>query len=190
MQKELLKKENIREDLLKVIEERKDIHWEWRLCYIAPLISLALLICLVWCQPWLGLLVFLPAVYHIVRLILALREIRARKKEILTQLDRGDLTISEEVLSHIAEENVHEPHRGFRHAHSTKMVHTYYFRSGASWRKCATEKHYAWSKLYNLSPAGLENTSVAGNTFYYVRLQSDGDIGYIYNKKMFVYKEG
>ena len=189
MQKEILKKENIREDLLKVIEERKDIEWEWRLCYIVPLISLALLICLVWGQPWLGLLTFLPAVYHIVRLILALRESSARKEEILIQLERGDLTISEEVLSHIAEENVYEPHRGFRRAHSTKMVHTYYFLSGASWRKCAAETHYAWSKLYSLSPAGLENTSVAGNVFYYVRLQSDGDIGYIYNKNFFEYRE-
>ena len=189
MQKELLKKENIREDLLKVIEERKDIHWEWRLCYIAPLISLALLICLIWCQPWLGLLAFLPAVYHIVRLVFALRENRTREKELLSRLERGDLTISEEVLSHIAEETVYEPHVGHRRAHSLKTVQIYYFQSGASWRHHPVEKHYAWSKLYNLSPAGLENTSVAGNVFYYVRLQSDGDIGYIYNKNFFEYRE-
>ncbi len=189
MQKEILKKENIREDLLKVIEERKNIHWEWRVCYIAPLISLALLICLVWGQPWLGLLAFLPAVYHIVRLFLALRESRTHKKELLTQFDRGDITISEEVLSHIALETVYEPHAGSRRARSAKIVHIYYFRSGASWRNYPVEKHYAWSKLYDMSPKGLENTSVAGDAFYYVRLQSDGEIGYVYNKKLFEYRE-
>ena len=189
MQKEILRKENIREDLLKVIGKRKDVVGEWRLCYIVPLISLALIICFVWHQPWLGLLAFLPAVYHIVRLVLALRESRTREKELLSRLERGDLTISEEVLSHIAEETVYEPHVGHRRARSVKTVQIYYFRSGASWRHYPVEKHYAWSKLYNLSPEGLENTSVAGNVFYYVRLQSDGDIGYIYNKNFFEYQE-
>lgn len=190
MTKEIVRNENIREDLIKVIEERDDIQWEWRLCYIVPFASLALMICFLLPNVWLGLVAFLPAVYHVVRLIWELRRSRARKKEIRIRIERGDLTVSEEILSHIAEETVYEPHRGHRRSHMANLAYVFYFQSGASWRHYPVKKHYAWSKVYDLTPQGLENTSVAGDTFYYIRLQSDGDIGYIYNKKMFVYKEG
>ena len=189
MTKEILRKENIREDLLKVIRERNDIQWEWRLSYIVPLATLALIFWFAWPMPWLGLVVFFPSVYHIFRLVQKLRMSHAHKKELMSQFERGDLSISEEVLSHISEETVYEPHQGHRRAHTTKLVHIFYFQSGASWRHHPVEKHYAWSKLYDLSPEGLENTSVAGDAFYYVRLQSDGEIGYVYNKKLFEYME-
>lgn len=188
MQKEILRKENIREDLLKVIEERKNIHWEWRLYYIIPTTIVALAVGFL-LAPWWGFAVYLIAAYHIVYLVQELRVNRAHKKKLLTQIERGDISISEEVLSHIALETVYEPHAGRRRARSAKIVHIYYFRSGASWRNYPVEKHYAWSKLYDMSPKGLENTSVAGDAFYYVRLQSDGEIGYVYNKKLFEYRE-
>lgn len=192
MQKEILRKENIREDLLKVIEERKNIHWEWRLYYIIPTTIVALAVGFL-LAPWWGFAVYLIAAYHIVYLVQELRVNRAHKKKLLTQIERGDISISEEVLSHIAVENVYEPHAGHRRGshryNSTKPVSFFYFRSGASWRECSAEKHYTWSKLYDMSPKGLENTSVAGDVFYYVRLQSDGEIGYVYNKKLFEYRE-
>lgn len=187
MTKEIVRNENIREDLLRVIQEKDSIQWEWRLCYIVPCAMAALVVCFAWPNVWLGLAAFLPTVYHIVRLIWELRRSRARKKEIQTQIERGNLCVSEEILSHIAEETVYEPHRVQRRM--AELVRVFYFQSGTSWRHPRVEKHYVWSKVYDLSPAGLENTSVAGDTFYYIRLQSDGDIGYIYNKKMFTYRE-
>ena len=189
MTKEIVRNENIREDLLKVIEERDDIQWEWRLCYIVPFATAALCVGFLFSSVWLGLAASVPTVYHIVRLVWELRRSYARKKEIRIRIERGDLTVSEEILSHIAEETVYEPHRGHRRSHMANLAYVFYFQSGASWRHYPVKKHYAWSKVYDLTPQGLENTSVAGDTFYYIRLQSDGDIGYIYNKNFFEYRD-
>ena len=48
-------------------------------------------------------------------------------------------------------------------------------------------KHYAWSKLYSMSDRGIYNTSVAGDTFYIVRLKGDDTrrVLEFYNAKLF-----
>ena len=191
MKKEILRKENVREDLLKAIEKRDAIRWEWRMCYIGPLVAGSLVMMLCFFQYWwLGLLTLLPVIYHAACLVLDLRKNRKITAALKDSLERDEISVSEEILSHIAEEAVYEPHRHGRGSRSMKAVHVFYFRSGASWRHYEVDRHYGWSREFHMTPAGLENTSVAGDTFYFVRLQSDGDVGYIYNKKLFEYKEG
>lgn len=191
MKKEILRKENIREDLLKAIEQRNAVRWEWRMCYIGPLVAGSLVMMLCFFQYWwLGLLTLVPAVYHAVFLVRDLQKNRKITAALRDSLERDEISVSEEILSHIAEEAVYEPHRRGRGARSMKAVQVFYFRSGASWRHYEVAKHYGWSKEFHMTPAGLENTSAAGDAFYFIRLQSDGDVGYIYNKKLFEYKEG
>ena len=104
-------------------------------------------------------------------------------------LQRGDISISIEELSHITRETIHEPHfvrsgTRIRRA-STREVTMYYFMSGGSWRCPNLSKHYEWSKEYYLSSQGLENISIQGDKFYYVALQGHHDISYVYPCKLF-----
>ena len=48
-------------------------------------------------------------------------------------------------------------------------------------------QYYAWSELYSMSHRGIYNTSVAGDTFYIVRLKGDADqrVMEFYNTKLF-----
>ena len=186
MTKEILKNENIREDLLRVIQEKDSIQWEWRLCYIVPCAMAALVVCFAWPNVWLGLAAFLPTVYHIVRLIWELRRSRARKKEIQTQIERGNLCVSEEILSHIAEETVYEPHPGLRGSRATKQVHMLYFESGGSFRIPNVARHYSWSKEYYISTRGLMNITCSGDEFYLISPVRHREIAYVYPCKSFV----
>lgn len=188
MTRELLKKENIREDLLTVYKSRNAIHGEWRLCYIAPLVGVALALFHLRFV-WLGVLALVPAAFHAVLLVLDRRKNRRNMAEILDGLDRGEISVSEEILSHIAEEAAYEPHVRGKRIHAAKRIHVFYFRSGGSWRHVETETHYRWSKEFYMTPEGLENTSLAGDTFYVIRLQDQPDVAYIYNKKLFAWEE-
>jgi hypothetical protein len=190
MKKEILRKENVREDLLKAIEKRDAIRWEWRMCYIGPLVAGSLVMMLCFFQYWwLGLPTLLPAIYHAACLALDLRKNRKITAALKDSLERDEISVSEEILSHIAEEAVYEPHRHGRGSRSMKEVHVFYFRSGASWRHYEVDRHYGWSREFHMTPAGLENTSVAGDAFYFVRLQGMNDVAYLYNKKLFEWKE-
>ena len=98
--------------------------------------------------------------------ILDVRERRAKKKALLSALDRGDVSVSVETFSHMAEETVFEPHTS-RHGKAvyTKTICMFYFEGGSSWRVPAVGRHYDWSAEYSLSREGLLNTSVKGNEF-------------------------
>jgi hypothetical protein len=124
------------------------------------------------------------SVPNFVKYYVAVRDYKMQKDAIKNILDRGDVCISVEKLSHIAEDTIYEPHRGRRRVHSTKIVTFYYFTSGGRWRVPSGE-HYEWSGDYRLSSKGLENVSLVGDEFYYVSLQGYHEVSYIYPCKYF-----
>jgi hypothetical protein len=104
-------------------------------------------------------------------------------------LERGEISIGVEKLSSIRQEEIYEPHHIGRRAQTTKTVTFYYFESGIQWREPSIARHYQWSKEYYISSKGLENISISGDEFYYVVLQGNPDIAYIYPCKNFVLDE-
>ncbi|MBQ7365125.1 MAG: hypothetical protein IJW46_05965 [Clostridia bacterium] len=186
MQKESLTLRNITKDLKKAADCHMSNVDDWRLSYIIPFTLLALLLGILLKRFWVGALIFLPAVYHIVRYSMDISAHRKRMQAIRGVIDRGDIAISVETLSHIAKETVYEPHTSARRAHSTKEITVYYFESGGSFRIPNCNKHYDWSETFYLTSKGLENISIGGDEFFCVSLQGYGDIAYIYPCKFFV----
>ncbi len=185
MKKEKLQLSNIAKDL-------KDIAFfdlsnvdDWRLSYIMPITLIAVLMGFFTKKIWIGLLIFSFAAYHIVRYAIEYKKYKAKKKAIIAVIDRGDISISVEKLSHIAEETVYEPYAHLGHSHSAKVATLFYFVSGGSWRLPTFSKHYEWSKDYYISSQGLVNVSVSGDEFFFISLQGHYDIAYIYPCKFF-----
>ena len=181
MQKETLTLTNIAQDLKMVADYQMENRTDWRFAYIVPVTMMAIIIVMYWKNIFLGLLLLSVPVYHIVRYVREYRDHKIKKKAITDIIDRGDISISVEELSHIAEETVYEPHA----RHATKEVKFFYFMSGGSWRVPIVSKHYSWSKDYYLSTRGLENISTAGDEFYYISLKGYYNVAYIYPCKTF-----
>ena len=114
-----------------------------------------------------------------------LKSDRKNKRAIRAAIERSDISIVVEAFSHIVEERIVEPHPGYRHTHLTKVVPFCYFASGGSWRIPLGDRLYSWSKTHSLSPTGLRNISLQGDTFFYVSLQGYPDICYAYPCKFF-----
>ena len=180
MTKEKLTLEAIRQDLKKVTAWSISNKAEWRFSYIIPFTLLAILVGIFLQNPWIGILIFLIAAYHIVRYVLEYQEYKAKKRAVTEMIERGDISISVEQLSHIAAVTIYEPHKGMRRGSSAKTVKVFNCHSSASWRVPPFDRHYEWSKEYYISTNGLENISIKGNDFYYVSLQKHPDIAYIY----------
>ncbi len=200
MHKETLTLFNIKHDLYKVASFKISNASDWRFAYIFPFTLLAIVIGVFTKSILIGLLIFSVAAYHIVLYIPSCREYFRQKKAIKEALDRGDISISVERLSHIGIESIYEPHMAFRRVRDIKDVTFYYFvsgtrwrlpevykryMSGTRWRLTEVYKHYGWSKEYYLSNEGLANISVEGNEFYYISLRGEYDIAYIYPCKIF-----
>lgn len=133
-----------------------------------------------------GGLLIAPSIYHIIKLLRLYRESQSRKRMIIN----GEFSVSTDILADIGEEQVYEPHIHYRHTHyhAHRNVPFFFFYNNR-WRVVQTREHYEWSQLYRMSQKGLENTSIIGDSFYTVFLDGDGEIGYIYNTKLFEYKE-
>jgi len=184
--KEMLTLQNITEDLRRIAFLNLSNVDEWRFSYIIPVTLLAVMIGVFLKNIWIGLLIFSVAAYHIVRYVMEYRIYKERKKAIAYVLDRGDISISVEKLSHIATETIYEPHTYKGHSHVTKTVTFFHFMSGGRWRVPSVGKHYTWSKDYHISLKGLENISINGEEFFYISLQGYHDIAYIYPRKFFL----
>ena len=153
--------------------------------YIIPIVGLSIFVGVYFKQILLAFLIFAVAAYHIVQYVRDVIEYKAHKKELMSLVDRGDISISIEKFSHIAEETIYEPHTTSRgHTKNYRDVKMFYFESGVSWRM-QSYWHYEWSKEYYLSAEGLINTSVGGNEFFYITLKGEHDISYIYPCKLF-----
>lgn len=187
--KERLTKENIREDLLKALGSRASSVSDQRFSYMIPITAIAVILWVVFQQIWLGLAVFSVAAYHIVRFAVELQNDTKIKKILKNAIGRGEFSVSVEKLCRIETETIYEPHRGSLSTRTAKTVKIFYFLSGANWRVPAVGKHYQWSKTYDMSSDGLDNTSITDDEFYFVKLQADQEIGYIYNTKFFEFRE-
>ncbi len=185
MKKEKITLEAIKQDLMKMVNFQLSNKNDWRFSYIVPITLLAVMAGVLLKNVIVGLLIFAVAAYHIVRYVIEYREHKKSKLAIISLVERGEISISNEVFSHIANETIYEPHRVGRRARATKVITVYYFNSGSSWRVPNVDKHYAWSKEFYISSKGLENISISGDEFYIVSLQSHHEIAYIYPCKNF-----
>jgi len=192
MKKETITLDAVKQDFKKIVIYHQSNKEDWRFSYIVP--SLLLSICLtVLFKSVIVSLVFLSiAVYHIVKFIPEYKELKAKKAAIMSIIDRGDISVSTEVLSHIATETIYEPHGHGKRTHATKTIRKYYFNSGSSWREPVVfnTNHYEWSRDFSFSPAGLDNISIAGDEFFYITVQEHYDIAYIYPCKYFELDRG
>jgi len=134
----------------------------------------------------LGILVMVIAsVYPTVRLILENSKKRKMQNTVRSVSTRKDISISVEELSHVSEETASAPSWTGSHRR-VKLNYVWHFTSGAEWVKpLYFSGFFPWSKEYSLGESGFITTSVAGNKFYYVSLQSDPDINFIYPCKFF-----
>ena len=183
MNKEELTLYNVREDLIGIAYEKISKVDDRHLSHILPITALAVLLGILLKSILIGLLIFSVAVYHIICYIPERKKYNEKRKATFDILDRGDISITIEQLSHIAVETVYEPspHR----ESSTKEVKYYHFEGGRSWRDYFLYEHYTWSEEYHLSPKGLENISLQGDEFFYISLKGRHDIAYIYPCKFF-----
>ena len=185
MKKEKITLEAIKQDLMKMVNFQLSNKNDWRFSYIVPITLLAVMAGVLLKNVIVGLLIFAVAAYHIVRYVIEYREHKKSKLAIISLVERGEISISNEVFSHIANETIYEPHSVGSRARATKVITAYYFNSGSSWRVPNVDKHYAWSKDFYISSKGLENISISGDEFYIVSLQSHHEIAYIYPCKNF-----
>ena len=185
MKKEKLTLEAIKQDLMKVVSFQLSNKTAWRFSYIVPITLLAGMVGALLKNVIVGLLIFSIAAYHIVRYVIEYRAYSQRKNAVISMIEREEISISNEIFSHIATETIYEPHGVGRRALATKTITVYYFNGGYSWRVPNVDKHYAWSKDFYISSKGLENISIPGDEFYFVSLQSLHEIAYIYPCKNF-----
>ena len=186
MKKELVTIDNIKHDLLLSIRSNYVNKSEWRISVAISITLLAIITGFLLKNIWIGLVIFIPALYQIIRYIIAEKKFKRKVRVAEDAVNRGEFIISLETLDKVREETIYEPHSGYRgRTNLTKDVCFFYFASGIKWRMPRVAKHYEWSKEYYISSEGLNNTSVSGNEFYFVKLESDPKISYIYNSKFF-----
>lgn len=185
MQKEMLTQENIKKDLLALLKTRVSNLSDWRFSFIVPFTLLAVILGILLKNVWIGLLIFSPAVYHIVRYAVDARSYSKVKQKLKKDINDCSFSVTVETLDGISSEIIYEPHR----SHCAKTIVVYCFQSGKHWRKPVVGTHYKWSKLYNMSSAGLDNTSIVGDTFYFISLSGDPETAYVYNTRLFDYRE-
>lgn len=186
MTKETVTLQSIAADLETAANLRFSNIQTWRFCFIIPLSVIALIDGLWLKSVWISLPVASLAAYHIVRYLMAAHRYRAEKKAIVEAVARGEISISMEKVSHIAEETVYEPHPGLRGSRATKQVHMLYFESGGSFRIPNVARHYSWSKEYYISTRGLMNITCSGDEFYLISPVRHREIAYVYPCKSFV----
>ena len=185
MKKEKLTLEAIKQDLMKVVSFQLSNKIVWRFSYIVPITLLAVMIGILLKNVLIGLLIFSIAAYHIVRYVIEYRAYSQKKNAVISMIEREEISISNEIFSHIATKIIYEPHGGGRRAFATKTITVYYFNGGSSWRLPSVDKHYDWSKDFYISSNGLENISISGDEFYFVSLQANHEVAYIYPCKNF-----
>lgn len=190
MKKEKITLDAIKSDLLTVAKDQIFNKTEWRISYVFPTILLAVCFGVFLKILSLGLLFFSVAAYHIVRYVIELMQYQSNKKAIISFTSRGEISITNEVFSHIANETVYEPHGVWRtgghiRIKFCKSITLYHFNSGSSWRAPRLDEHYSWSKEFHISRKGLGNISILGDEFLFIRLQKNCDISYVYPCKNF-----
>lgn len=192
MEKQRLTACDIAADMATVISHKRRIAFGWRMEFIVPsaftifIVSLSMTgfglsighIILMWVF---GLVIG----YNLIMLFIQLLRTRKASKAIYRGLLRSDVSVTVEKFSHIAEDTIYEPYFAGRWFSFFKIIRVYYFSSGENWREPVCRSHYSWSLQCEVSSKGLENSSIAGEEFYVVTLNSDRSVKYIYNTKLF-----
>lgn len=186
MPKEVLTIDAIKSDLIKIAEQNIIRDSDRRFVFIIPCFLISVILGVIVKSIFISLPFLLVAIYHAARFITEYRAYRSKRSAVLSTIRRGDVSISIETLSHIADEVMYEPHRIADHTKASKTITVYYFEGSSSWRVPWVIKHYDWSKEYYISSKGLENISVKGDEFYFVSLTEHPDISYIYPRKTFM----
>ena len=185
MKKETLTKDNIKHDLILSIQSNYVNKSEWRFEAAFAITLLAIITGFLLKNIWIGLAIFTPAVYQIVRYIISEKKFKSKVRAAEDAVAREEFIISLETLEKVRQETIYEPHTYGGKRYSTREAYVFYFVSDIKWRMPGIAKHYEWSKEYYISSAGLNNTSVSGNEFYFVKLESDPKVSYVYNTKFF-----
>ena len=193
MQKEdMITLDNIKVDLSLVNDLSFENITRWRLAFILPMTLIAILLGLVsfivFANIWIGVLLFLIPLYHIIQYLIACKKYISQKKAICETVTREDICISVEQLSHISRETIYEPYSSLR-GHATKEVSFLNFRSSRRWRLLSGGKFYKWSKEHYMSAYGIESTSIPGDEFFLISLQLYQNIACIYPCKYFALDE-
>lgn len=135
---------------------------------------------------WLALAGLIPVVVYWT--IVSVRKYKPRKQNVERELGREDVSVSVVRFSHISHELIYEPQKHRLTRGGKTVVNEavfYHFEAGACWREPPVRAHYKWSRDFYLSRKGLENIADIGDEFYYVCLQNDPDISYIYPCELF-----
>ena len=177
MQKDKLTLENIKHDLQISASVNLSKKAGWRIEYVPILLLSSTLFVFALKLIWIGMIPLLVAAYFTLRFCIELKKFNKRKKELLTSIDRSDVSISVEKLSHFSIESKYESHFGSKD--HIREEYWLYFMSGVSWR-IPSVLLYDWSKDYRLSPGGMKNIAVEGNEYYYVTLQGHYNISFVY----------
>lgn len=185
MKKEIITLSNIQEDLALVARLQISNEGDGRLVFIIPLTLVAILGGIFLKSILLPLPLLAIAAYHAVRFVSEYRDYKANMQRITDGIQRGDVSITTERFSHAATETIIEPHQTLTKTKITSIATFFYFEAGRRWRVPKVDKHYKWSKEYYVSTKGLENISLQGDEFFYVSLQGNFDIAYIYPCKNF-----
>ena len=193
MKKEKITLAAIKQDLLKNIRSMLLVRIEARLLFIIPFTLLALLLYLRTYNVYVSLAVSTFAIYNTVRFVIEYAELKKKKNAVMRIILRGGVSVSTETLSHIANEDVYEPNvRFFRkighwgRTRSSREITVFHFRGGSSWRvPSKLHEHYSWSNELYTTSQGLENISLMGDEFFFVKLQGYPEISYVYPCKNF-----
>lgn len=185
MEKDKITLSAVKEDLLKLERFKMGERAKYRLCTIIPFALFSSVICFGFNNAIVGAVLFAIPAYQIIRLLMEYAKYCRHKKAIRFIMMREDVSVSTEVFSHIASEWVVEPHFVGTRLNLTRVIRRYYFKSGIGWREALGYTHYEWSENYYVSPNGLENGSLSGDEFFYISLQGEPDIAYIYPCKKF-----
>lgn len=134
----------------------------------------------IWVYWLVALVCMVPATVLLSVLFFNLAKNRKRYQKIL----QCGVEIVEDTLNGI---HIEERYKGRQYI----QVYVLTFQSNGRY-KVPDKDHYQWSKLYSMSPYGIYNTSLVGDTFYILRLkdasQKDApqyEILEVYNTKLF-----
>ena len=177
MQKEKLTLENIKKDLHRSTGEKGSNDVERYIYGLLMSVLLSAVACFGLKMVWFGAIALLLAAYFVVKLCLIQRKKDAADKQVEDADDRLDIAISVEKLSHLSTETERTYVAGRTHYSEVWWLN---FMSGVSWRIPEGNMLYSWSKEYYLSPVGMKNSAGPGNEYYFVTLQRNAEVSFVY----------
>ena len=181
MQKEILTLDVVKQDLRKMVGFDQTHVAEHRVPFILLGGGIAVGAGILCQSLWIALLLSSFAIYQTVQLIRELRADSALMNTIFCAVERGDFTVSTEILENVSEEIQYKRVGRHRRAYPVRYL---CFRTGRRWR-IPDGTSYEWSMRYAMSGQGLDYTSVNEDEFYVITLQGYYHVAYVYNKKLF-----